>query len=584
MRLLLLTHGFNGLTQRLYLALRAAGHAVSVEFDIADSVTEEALALWQPELVVAPYLRRRIPASVWSRVPCLVVHPGPPGDRGPAALDWALLRGECRGGVTVLQANAEYDAGPVWAWRVVAWRADASKSSVYRREVTQAAVEAVFDALARHVPGTAGPQPPPELPAQRGGWQPAVPPDARAIDWARDDRATVLRKIRSADGAPGAVGALYGQPCRLYDAHPACAADLAPVHAAAPADAAGTPIARRGPALLLRTANGSGVWVGHLRRPRDDGASLKLAATRAFAAEAAGLPELAVPLERPDGAWDELRYREFGPAHARVGVLSFDFYNGAMSTRQCLRLQAALREARARATRVLVLDGGTEFFGNGIHLHDIEADALDGGSAADASMRNIEAIDDVALEVLTLTDRVTIAVLRGNAGAGGCFLALAADEVWAHDQVVLNPHYKNMGNLYGSEYWTYTLPRRVGAARAAELMRARLPLAAVQAQTLGLVDARLPAAAPQAVVDARAAALAAAPDIDQRIAAKQARRAADEAHQPLAAYRADELQQMRRNFYGFDPSYHIARHHFVHRKPQAWTPRHLAIHRDGARR
>jgi hypothetical protein len=36
---------------------------------------------------------------------------------------------------------------------------------------------------------------------------------------------------------------------------------------------------------------------------------------------------------------------------------------------------------------------------------------------------------------------------------------------------------------------------------------------------------------------------------------------------------------MHRNFYGFDPSYHVARHHFVHRKPHAWTPRHLAPHR-----
>mgnify|MGYP000332736098 CR=1 FL=1 len=57
---------------------------------------------------------------------------------------------------------------------------------------------------------------------------------------------------------------------------------------------------------------------------------------------------------------------------------------------------------------------------------------------------------------------------RGNAGAGGCFLARAADCVWVRNGVMLNPHYKNMGNLYGSEYWTYTLPRRVkqGAPRA----------------------------------------------------------------------------------------------------------------------
>ena len=71
----------------------------------------------------------------------------------------------------------------------------------------------------------------------------------------------------------------------------------------------------------------------------------------------------------------------------------------------------------------------------------------------------------------------------------------------------------------------------------------------------------------------------AAPDLARRLAAKAERRATDEARRPLAHYRADELAAMRRNFFGFDPSYHVARHHFVHRKPHAWTPRHLATHR-----
>ena len=39
---------------------------------------------------------------------------------------------------------------------------------------------------------------------------------------------------------------------------------------------------------------------------------------------------------------------------------------------------------------------------------------------------------------------------------------------------------------------------------------------------------------------------------------------------------------MHMNFYGFDPSYHIARHRFVYRTPQAWTPLHLARHRRAA--
>ena len=34
------------------------------------------------------------------------------------------------------------------------------------------------------------------------------------------------------------------------------------------------------------------------------------------------------------------------------------------------------------------------------------------------------------------------------------------------------------------------------------------------------------------------------------------------------------------NAAGFDPSYHVARYHFVHRVPHAWTPLHLARHRQ----
>lgn len=532
------------------------------------------MALWQPDVVIAPFLERLIPESVWSTRLCLVVHPGPPGDRGPSALDWAIEQDVREWGVTVLQAIGDYDAGPVWAWRGFALRDGATKSSIYRHEVVRGAVAAVREALAAWRPGAAGAQA-----AAPGRWQPLMTQDQRRIDWSRDGTDIVLRHLRAADGSPGVADALWGAPARLFDAHRASDGDLQ----RAPHGVAGSVVARRGPAVLRRTVDG-GVWIGHVRRSGAAGGAdaLKLAATRAFAAEAAALPELAVPLQRDDATWDELRYREFGSGASCIGVLDFDFHNGAISVRQCGRLLAALREAAARPTRVLVLGGGADFFCNGIHLHEIEAAQHDsGGSAADASMASIEAIDDVALAILSLTDRLVVAALRGNAGAGGCFLALAADQVWCHAGVVQNPHYKNMGNLHGSEYWTYLLPRRIGEARARELMARRLPMGAREAHALGLVDAVLgdDAAGFDAAVVARAQALATAADHSAQVAAKAARRAADERARPLAAYRDDELRIMQRNFYGFDASYHVARHHFVHRKPHAWTPRHLAIHR-----
>src|SRR5690606_10320296 len=115
MRVLLLAHSFNSLTQRIHAELAGDGHELSVEFDIADSVTEEAVASFVPDVIVAPCLRRAVPASVWTRHLTLIVHPGIVGDRGPSALDWAVAGGEPDWGVTVLQAEAEMDSGPVWA-------------------------------------------------------------------------------------------------------------------------------------------------------------------------------------------------------------------------------------------------------------------------------------------------------------------------------------------------------------------------------------------------------------------------------------------------------------------------------------
>ncbi len=567
MRILLLTHSFNSLTQRLFAELREDGHEISVEFDIADSVAEEAVALFQPDVVVAPFLKRAVPESIWTRHLVLIVHPGIVGDRGPSALDWAILEGEREWGVTVLQAEAEMDAGPVWATSTFPMRA-ATKASLYRNEVTTAALAAVREALSRIPDFRAGrwaPRPLAAIAGARGRLRPLMGRADRAIDWQRDDTATVLAKIRAADGFPGVADSLFGHACHLFDAHPA------PVE---PGAAPGEPLAHRDGAVLRATVDGA-VWIGHVRRA-DSAHPFKLPATLAFAKEAARLPERAAALAREPGEWAELAYRESGDG--AVGFLAFDFYNGAMATPQCERLAAAIRHAASRPTRVLVLEGGRDFWSNGIHLNVIEA----AGSPADESWANINAMDDVCLALLTLTDRLTVAALRGNAGAGGCFLALAADEVWARDGIVLNPHYKNMGNLYGSEYWSYLLPRRVGDAAARAIMQDRLPLLARRARDEGLVDdcfGEGPAEF-EVQVAARAARLAADPALPERIAAKARRRAEDEAAKPLAAYREEELACMRRNFYGFDPSYHVARYHFVVKSAQSWTPRHLARHRD----
>ena len=563
MRILLLAHSFNSLTQRLWVELTDAGHDLSLEFDVRDSVTVEAVRMFAPDLIVAPFLKRAIPEDVWKHHRCIVVHPGIEGDRGPSALDWAVLEGESRWGVTALQANAEMDAGDIWASVEFDMR-PASKGSLYRNEVTEAAVEAVRVTIARIAAGAAPEPLDYGRPEVRGRPRPLMRQPDRAIDWQRDDGATVLRKIRCADGVPGVADRVLDLPVHLYDAHPEGELRGAP----------GAVIAQRHGAICRATRDGA-VWITHLKASLDEERPFKLPAAMVLGARLAGVPEVPVAIDAGSDAvtWRDIRYEEFRD----VGVLHFPFYNGAMSTSQCERLIAAYRHACGRPVRVIVLAGGTDFWSNGIHLNVIEASP----QAAEESWRNINAIDDLAAAILTTTSHLTVSALQGNAGAGGVFLALAADRVVARSGVVLNPHYKGMGNLYGSEYWTYLLPRRVGTDGAKRLTDARLPLGTSAAQAIGLIDAHFgdTPAAFLAETITQAQDLAGA-GFERRLADKRARRAADEAEKPLAAYRSEELERMRLNFFGFDPSYHVARSNFVRKVPKSRTPLYLARHRS----
>ena len=123
------------------------------------------------------------------------------------------------------------------------------------------------------------------------------------------------------------------------------------------------------------------------------------------------------------GSWQAITYRE----HGDVGTVHFDFYNGAMGVEQCRCLQQAVRAAQQRDTRILVLESGRDFWSNGLHLNLIEA----ADSPADASWENIQAMNDLTREILETKRQVTVASMQGNAGAGGVFLALAADYVVA---------------------------------------------------------------------------------------------------------------------------------------------------------
>ncbi|MFC8074493.1 hydrogenase maturation protein [Streptomyces sp. NPDC057307] len=568
MDILLVASAFNSLTQRVFAELGDRGHSVRVELALGDEPLRDAVRRTAPDLIVAPMLKTAIPADIWSSRVCLIVHPGPVGDRGPSSLDWAVHTGATDWGVTVLQAAAEMDGGDVWA-SVPCPVPTVGKSDLYRNEVSDAALEAVLLAVERFASGTYVPRPQdtPRTGARPGACaRPYFDQSLRRVDWASDPTETVLRKLRGADSQPGVLDELLEEEWYLHGGHAEDTLRGRP----------GELVATRSGAVCRATVDGA-VWIPELRPRRKAGGppTYKLPAVLALGDRMPALPEIAAPWELPEGrrTWSDIRYREAGP----VGFLSFAFAGGAMSTEQCRRLLTAYRFACARPTTVLVLGGGRDFFSNGIHLNVIEAAA----DPARESWENINAMDDLVEAMLTTTDRLLVSALGGNAAAGGAMLALAADEVWCRSGAVLNSHYRLMG-LYGSEYWTYTLPRRVGHEEAERLTRRALPVTASRAYGIGLVDVVVEST-PQdfgAAVARRASRLASAPGTPQRIGEKKAARERDEAVAPLSTYRERELAEMRATFFDPDAPYHALRAAFVQKTKPSSTPEHLRAPTD----
>jgi putative two-component system hydrogenase maturation factor HypX/HoxX len=260
----------------------------------------------------------------------------------------------------------------------------------------------------------------------------------------------------------------------------------------------------------------------------------------------------------PDLGCNEIRYYEIG----EVGYLHFDFYNGAMNTQQCRRLTNMLREVKHRPVKVIALMGGEQYWSHGIHLHCIEAAA----QPAEEAWSNINAMNDLVAEVLETDQQITVAAVRMHASAGGAMLATACDRVWMREGTLLNAHYQALG-MHGSEYWTYVLPRRVGAACARRLSEQGLPTLAREARQLGLADRLLPEDWDnyERELDRMLAELTEPGSWQRAVSLKERQRRRDERRKPLQKYRDEELLQIHRACFDPDSPFHAARRSIIFR-------------------
>lgn len=663
MKILFICTAHNSLSQRLYLSL-AQLHAVTVEYALSDKAMREAAHLAKPDLIICPFLTTRVPVDIYEEYMTLIVHPGPPGDAGPSSLDWVLMgddgteadptlllqkhtlseKGRPYWGVTVLQAEDQFDAGPVWAYEQFPIDIDEpglTKSGLYRGSVTRAAVSACLAAVDRI--NSAAYQSAPLTPPLTPGSSPCPSPVYRAIhpglkanahfkdlsvglqkpflggpthhrpllkaaqrdfNVHTNNAKEISRRIRCSDSQPGCQSSVLGQSMYIYGGTIEEGAWIASSKAAP-----GSIVAVRDEAVCFRTTDKRGIWITHVRRIKkktDPKLWPKVPAVTGLREvgllNEASIEKLSMPYATQKWAksphstnqdiWvDFLPVEDGNAGSSRVAYVYSDFYNGAMSTSQCEKLVEALEfvletHTTQRPLAAVAMMGGSGYFSNGIHLNVIEA-------AADPAMEswdNINRINDVVYYLLhefPSRNILTFAGVRGNAAAGGVAMATACDCVVAGADVVLNPAYRALG-LYGSEYHSISYFGRCGSEGGKRLLREMTPISAYDARSMGVVDHVLPGNG--SLLDTRirnhVKAVVRSMGTSRNGSTKYLPGAwkahADLTPTGLARARAMELGEMSQDFWSpRSVRYHTRRGAFVRKMKATSTPLRFAKHRRG---
>lgn len=545
MKILLIVTAFNSLSQRVFTELKEMKHIVSVEFAINDKVMIDAVEDFVPDIIFCPFLKKFIPSEIFNKVPTFVLHPGIRGDRGHNSLDHALRDERKEWGVVILRANKDFDSGEIYSEVKFKMR-DATKASIYREEVADATLKAMKQLFLNLEDKNFKPTPQLQKPMHKYLTQ-----KDRSINWKKDTTKEIIKKIRLSDSYPGVKEDFFGIEYYMFgvwieDKLKGNSKEI---------------LAKRDGAICIGTIDGA-IWISHLKQE----GKFKLPSTYALKDKIKGVKELRLKLIF------DMSYKTFYEIGSHkdgdVSYLCFNFHNGAMNSEQCIRLKYAFDYIKENS-KVLVLIGAEEFFSNGIHLNILE----DSKKQGEDGWSNINAMNDLIKSIIYSDEIITVASLHKNAGAGGVFLALACDYVVASKTSVLNPHYKTLG-LSGSEYHTFTLPKRVGQEKAKELLESCLPINSNKAKEINMIDEVFDKENYFSDLRKFVSLLVEDEDIyDDFIYAKQDYLEKNEEY--INRCKEEELKIMYPQFWEDTSEFHILRHNFVYKKCPIKTPQRL---------
>ncbi len=198
-----------------------------------------------PDLVVLAAYGQLLPRAIIERPPltCLNIHPSLlPKYRGAAPINWAIINGEKKTGVTIMQMAEELDAGDIILQAETPIGTEETFDQLHDR-LARWGAELLIRAIEMMVEGTANPVPQDRTAAT---YAPRLKKEDGLIQWSQDCQ-KIVNLIRGLSSVPGAYTFIDGKKLKILGAK----AEAATVN-----ETPGTVISQKGKAMKLAAGGG----------------------------------------------------------------------------------------------------------------------------------------------------------------------------------------------------------------------------------------------------------------------------------------------------------------------------------------
>ncbi len=198
-------------------AAQAAGLPVFQPKHLKDPEAYDQMVSLSPDLAVLAFVTDIAPAKLLGvpKLGSICYHPSIlPKYRGSSAINWAIINGESKTGLTIFWVDEGIDTGDMLLQKEVEVGPEESTGEVYFNKLYPLGVEATIEAVDLVAQGKA-----PRIPQDhsKATYDPPCDEKVAGLDWSKPGR-VVFNFIRGCDPQPGATTSFRGEKVKLYNA------------------------------------------------------------------------------------------------------------------------------------------------------------------------------------------------------------------------------------------------------------------------------------------------------------------------------------------------------------------------------